>query len=82
MLCYCDLIRPFPARCDRFGCASGLTRGWDKYTSLVLQIIVNGVSPSMGSREFFLRTTRDSLGSLDEAMGRRGDVMRWACDVV
>ena len=54
----------------------------NEYSALSMQIIYKGVRPSMGSRDFFLRTTRDSLGSLHEAMGRRGEVVRWACDVV
>ena len=43
---------------------------------LVMQIIVNGVGLSIGSRLFCLRATCDSLGNLNEVMGGLREALR------
>ncbi len=52
------------------------TCGWNKNTTLVMQIICNGVGVSIGSGKLFLRMTRDALATPDEAAGRRSEVVR------
>ncbi len=86
MLCFCELICPFSTRCARLECASGptLDNVIKHLGSLLLlfmrlfdrQIICKGVGPSMGSRLFFLRTTRDRSGSYCESKRRRCEVLR------
>jgi|GEM_PF-1019765 len=48
----------------------------NEYSALSMQIIYKGVRPSMGSRDFFLRTTRDRLGIPGESTGSQCDVVR------
>ena len=43
----------------------------------VMLIIFRGVGASRGSRIFFLRTSCDPLGTLNEATGKRFEVLRY-----
>ncbi len=86
MLCFCELICPFSTRCARLECAFGAPLDYviRHLKSLprffmrlfVMQIFDKCVGASMGSRLFFLRTTRDRSGSYCESKRRRCEVLR------
>ncbi len=91
MLCFCESIYRFPARCARPECAFGPTHyyavihmGSPLHLSLLLlfeqlsdiRIIVRGVGESMGSGKLISRTTRDRQGTLYEETGRRCEGLR------
>lgn len=86
MIWFCESIYWFPACCARPGCVSGPTLyflvrliGLLRFHCVRLfdvKIFDKCMGPSMGNRLFFLRTTRDPLGSHWDSKVKRYEALR------